>query len=188
MSIFCDYLHTIHVLQPLDVGLFSSFKSYVGLALNALVGSSDGRVPTSGDTYPKDHCGGWPKSLTPLNLMSEFRKTGIHPLNPGCIHDRVADPSKATEQPEALEVCLSTSSPISSSHVSSGHVDTAGSFNSLETNAESMTSESKSPVSSLSDAMDALLIQPKLTRKLQRKQNHITVRLFALQTMISLRN
>jgi len=33
-----------------------------------------------------------------------------------------------------------------------------------------MTSEPKSTVSSLSDATDALLIQPKLTRKVQRKQ------------------
>ena len=29
--------HTTHVLQPLDVGVFSSFKHHVGKALNALV-------------------------------------------------------------------------------------------------------------------------------------------------------
>lgn len=141
IHLLCLPAHTTRFAAP----RCSSFKNYFGLALNALVRSSDGHVPTSGD-IPKIIAEAWPKSLTPVNLMSGFRKTGIHPQNPGCIHDRVASPSKPTEQPEALEVCLSTSSPVSSSHVRSGFVDNAGSFNSLETNAGNMASEPKSPV------------------------------------------
>ena len=174
VHLLCLPAHTTHVLQPLDVGVFSSFKHHIGLSLNALIRSSNGRVPTSED-IPKIIADAWPKSVTPVNLMSGFRKTGIYPLNPGCIHDRLAAPYKATEQPEASELCLGTSSTSSSSHISSDHVDTEGSVNSLETNAESATfsissKELKSPVSSLSDAMDTLLIQPKLIRKVQRKQ------------------
>ena len=44
-----------------------------------LVRSSDGRVPTSEDIQ-KIIAEAWLKSITPVNLMSGFRKTGIHPL------------------------------------------------------------------------------------------------------------
>ena len=96
------YVYHRHALQPLDVGVFSSFKHYVGLALNNLIRSSDRCVPTSQD-IPVVLEEAWPKSLTPVNLMSGFRKTEIHPLNPSYIHDRVFAPSIATQQHEESE-------------------------------------------------------------------------------------
>ena len=45
----------------------------------------------------------WSQSLTPVNIMSGFRKCGIYPLNPGQIDDRQIVPSKvfseSTEKP-----------------------------------------------------------------------------------------
>ncbi len=82
-------------MQPLDVGVFSNFKHHVGLALNTLLRSSEGRIPTSED-IPVIMSEAWPKSVTPVNLMSGFRKSGIHHLNPGYIHDRAFAPSIAT--------------------------------------------------------------------------------------------
>ena len=35
----------------------------------------------------------WPQSLTPVNIMSGFKKTGIYPLNPGEVTDRQVAPS-----------------------------------------------------------------------------------------------
>ena len=87
----CLPSHTTHILQPLDVGVFNSFKHHVGLALNMLVRSSEGRVPTSED-IPAILSEAWPKSITPVNHMSRFRKSGIHPLNPSYIHDRLLLP------------------------------------------------------------------------------------------------
>ena len=71
-------------ITKMNVGVFSSFKHNVGLALNA---SSAGHVPTT-DDKPFIVSAAWPKRLTPINLMSGYRKTGIHPLNPGYIKDR----------------------------------------------------------------------------------------------------
>ena len=163
IHLLCLPSHTTHVLQPLDVGVFSSFKSHVGLALNALIRSSEGRVPTTED-IPKIVAEAWPKSVTPVNLMSGFRKTGIHPLNPGCIHDRVTAPSSAIVHSEKSEVPSSISGPL----------DTSGGANSLETqchadSSQSLSSVPKSPTSSLSDTMDKLLMKPKLNRKTQRQ-------------------
>ena len=50
----------------------------MGKALNALVRSSPGRVPTTADT-PKIISQAWPMSITAINLMSGFRKTGYIP-------------------------------------------------------------------------------------------------------------
>ena len=104
------------------MGVFSSFKYHVGLALNALIRSSEGSVPTTED-IPKIVAEAWPKSVTPVNLMSGFRKTGIHPLNPGCIQDRVTAPSGVIVHSQSFEVPSSVSVPL----------DTSGSANSLET-------------------------------------------------------
>ena len=48
---------------------------------------------------------GWYNSFTPLNILSGFKKCGIHPLNPGEVSDRQLAPSKAvtySSQPECL--------------------------------------------------------------------------------------
>ena len=100
--------------------------------------------------------------------MSGFRKTGIHPLNPGCIQDRVTTPSGVIVQSQSSEVPSSVSVPL----------DTYGSANSLETqchadSSQSLSSVPKSPTSSLSDTMDKLLKKPKLTHKTRRQgQSH----------------
>ena len=165
VHLLCLPSHTTHVLQPLDVGVFSSFKHHIGLALIALVRSSDGRVPTSED-IPRIIAESWPKSITPVNLMSGFRKN-IHPLNPGCIHDRLTAPSKATDRPDSPELGLGSCS-TDTTNVNSSPMDRAGSVNSLETNVGGVGS--KSTLSSISDTMDVLLTQPKLTHKVKRKQ------------------
>ena len=125
--------------------------------------SSEGRVPTTEDIL-KIVAEACPKSVTPVNLMSSFRKTGIHPLNPGCIHDRVTAPSSVTVDSETSGVPSSVTGPL----------DTSGSANSLETqchadSSQSISSVPKSPTSSLSDTMDKLLRKPKLTRKTWRQ-------------------
>ena len=161
-SISCVY-HPTRQCFTFDVGVFSSFKSHVGLALNALIRSSEGCVPTTED-IPKIVAEAWPKSVTPVNLMSGFRKTGIHPLNPGCIHGRVTAPSSVIVHSQNSEVPFSVNVPL----------NTSESANSLETqchadSSQSLSSVPKSPTSSLSDTMDKLLTKLKLTHKTQRQ-------------------
>ena len=171
IHIMCLPSHTTHVLQPLDVGVFSSFKHHAGKALNALVRSSPGRVPTTAD-IPKIISQAWPMSITAVNLMSGFRKTGIHPLNPGCIKDRELAPSKgiADSPPENFRDSVDSSSTANSieTHAppSAGHSASGG------------TVTSSSPDSSLSHTMDSLFIRPKLKRSTRRRRaayNHTAV-------------
>ena len=173
IHILCLPSHTTHVLQPLDVGVFASFKTNIGKVLNALLRSSPGRVPTTED-IPYLLSQVWPRSVTAINLMSGFRKTGIFPLNPGCIRDRECAPSTAIAADTSFESsleCLDTS---------------ASTENSVETHAPSSGASALSDIlsqssesSALSLAMDSLLIKPQLKKKTMRKQkkayNHTTV-------------
>lgn len=60
----------------------------------------------------------WPHSVTPLNIMSRFKKSGIYPLNPSEVTDRQVAPSKPYQQQskQSSQVVGSVSeSPTSSS-------------------------------------------------------------------------
>ena len=36
----------------------------------------------------------WPQSVTPINILSGFKKSGISPLNPSEVSDRMLAPAK----------------------------------------------------------------------------------------------
>ena len=61
-----------------------------------------------------DICGllgkAWPHSLTPVNIMSGFCKSGIYPLNPGKILDCELAPSKVYESESSDSISVSNSS------------------------------------------------------------------------------
>lgn len=63
-------------------------------SLRELVNKNPGRVVTTNDISSLT-AKAWPLSLTPINIMSGFKKCGISPLNPGAISDRQLAPSKA---------------------------------------------------------------------------------------------
>ena len=91
--LLCLPAHTTHILQPLDVGVFKSFKSHFHKACKQYTGEIPGQVVTV-DVLASLVGKAWSQSLTPINIMSGFRKCGIYPLNLGQIDDRQLAPSK----------------------------------------------------------------------------------------------
>ena len=94
VHLLCLPSHTTHVLQPLDIGVFKSFKSHFSKACASHIAKHPGRVITVdllaslvGEVYPH--------AFTSLNIMSGFRKSGLFPLNPSIVDDRQLAPSKA---------------------------------------------------------------------------------------------
>ena len=92
VHMLCIPAHTTHILQPLDVGVFKPFKSAYNKACKRFMADHPHRVITT------DQIAGligkaWPLSLTPVNIMSGFKKCGIYPLNPGEVTDRQIAPS-----------------------------------------------------------------------------------------------
>ena len=72
--------HVTDKLQPLDVTCFSPLKGYWEKSLNDFV-SSFGSVKVMAKSMFIDLlCKIWHKGLTPSNIISGFKRTGIYPL------------------------------------------------------------------------------------------------------------
>ena len=76
---FCLPAHTSHILQPLDVGVFSPMSTYYAQEVNKL------RVPVDKDLFPNLLARAHTKAFTLENIQAGFRAPGIHPYNPSVI-------------------------------------------------------------------------------------------------------
>jgi hypothetical protein len=112
--ILCLPAHTTHLLQPLDIGVFKSFKVFFSKACSLYLSQHPGRVITN-DKIASLISLAVPNSFTPNNIMSGFRKTGIHPLNPGVIDDKMLCPSRAFKSEAPVAESASTVQQLSGS-------------------------------------------------------------------------
>ena len=87
VHLLCLPSHSTHILNPLDIGVFKSFKSFFSKACHKYVVSNPGRVITT-DLIASLVGEAWPQSVTPINIMGGFKKSGVYPLNPGAVSDR----------------------------------------------------------------------------------------------------
>ena len=137
IHMLCIPAHTTHILQPLDVGVFKSFKSFYSKACKKRIAEHPNRVITTEQIASLIGIA-WPQSITPVNIMAGFRKCGIYPLNPGEVTDRQLAPSALFTSDDATP-------------------DTPSEDSSALADSSSVVSDRKSNASSLSD----ILVLPK---------------------------
>ena len=113
--ILCLPSHTTHILQPLDIGVFKSFKSNFSKACTNYMSKNPGRVITP-EFLASLVVEAWYVSLTHLNIMSGFRKSGLFPFNPSMVNDRCTAPSKVFEKTDTDVPLPSQVTPPSSSN------------------------------------------------------------------------
>ena len=89
--------HTSHVLQPMDVGCFGPFEKIFNGLSHKFMRESCGRSITKFDIGHLA-CRAYCKALSPENLQSAFRKSGIFPLNPQAVNQSYFLPATALEQ------------------------------------------------------------------------------------------
>ena len=94
VHMLCLPAHTTHILQPLDVRVFKSLKAFYYKACKKYISDHSGRVITT-DVIASLLAVAWPQSVTPVNIMAGFKKSGVYPLNPGEVTDRQIAPSIA---------------------------------------------------------------------------------------------
>lgn len=100
IHLLCLPSHTSHILQPLDVGVFKSFKAFFSKACPQYMAKNPGRVITE-DILATVVAEAFAQSHTPLNTLGGFKKSGIYPFNPGEVSDRQVAPSKALVEPSS---------------------------------------------------------------------------------------
>ena len=81
IHLLCLPAHTSLILQTLDIGVFKSFKSGYSKACRKYLMANSGRVITS-EVIASLVSETWAQSITPVNILSGFKKSGISPLNP----------------------------------------------------------------------------------------------------------
>ena len=87
VCLLCLPAHTSHILQPLNVRVFKSFKSNFNKACGNYMKQNPGGVITA-DVLASLVSQAYPTAFTPVNVLSGFKKTGIYPFNPSSVNDR----------------------------------------------------------------------------------------------------
>ncbi|KAJ8877763.1 hypothetical protein PR048_022218 [Dryococelus australis] len=83
--------HTMHLLQPLDVGLYKPLKSNWKKELDAFMHSHPGEKPNRVD-FSSLLTTAWLSTFIPQTIINSFRKTGIFPIDRCAITDQaIAD-------------------------------------------------------------------------------------------------
>ena len=75
------------------MAVFKSFKSHYWKECRRYLAAHPGRIITS-EVIAALLGKSWPLSVTPINIMAGFKKSGSYPLNPGVVHDWQLMPSK----------------------------------------------------------------------------------------------
>lgn len=88
--------HTSHRLQPLDKTVFGPLKRFFNQAMDAWMRSNPGKMTTIYDV-PGLVNDAFVAAMTPRNILSGFRPTGICPFNPDIFPDDVFEPSAVTD-------------------------------------------------------------------------------------------
>uniref|UniRef100_A0A1X7VAM0 DDE-1 domain-containing protein n=1 Tax=Amphimedon queenslandica TaxID=400682 RepID=A0A1X7VAM0_AMPQE len=86
VHLLCLPSHSMHILQPLDVGVFKSLKAHFNKECRDFLYSNPGKKIRSKNLESLLSLA-WPKALMPTNVMKGFKQCGIFPLNPGVISD-----------------------------------------------------------------------------------------------------
>jgi len=90
--------HTSHRLQPLDKTVYGPFKTYYNRALDGWMRSNPGQTAS---IYQIPGCvnEAFMSAMTPRNISSGFRSTGIFPYNRDVFSDAEFEPSMVSDRP-----------------------------------------------------------------------------------------
>ena len=91
--------HCSHKLQPLDKGVYGPFKTYYNNACSTWMNEHIGKAMTIYDV-PEMAGKAFTRAMTPSNILSGFRATGVFPMDMHVFQDDDFMPSFATEIPD----------------------------------------------------------------------------------------
>lgn len=94
--------HCTNKLQPLDVGILKPFQTYYSAAIDSWMMSHPGQAFT---IYNVASCVGaaYPRAMSPVNIASSFKKTGIFPFDKHVFTDEDFMSSSVTDREQVAE-------------------------------------------------------------------------------------
>ena len=93
-SLSCSVISPTHILQGLDVVIFSPLKKFIGEERNTWLRKHRGTMDKNNflAIYGRAHV----RALTPDNIKAAFKKTGVWPFNPDVVTEEMLTPSRET--------------------------------------------------------------------------------------------
>ncbi|CAH2108862.1 unnamed protein product [Euphydryas editha] len=98
VTILTLHPHTSAKLQPLDVGIYSPFKSYYNAAMESWLLKNPGKPVTIYDIAELIGIA-FTRAMTPTNIINSFKKTGIYPFDRDIFTEEDFLPSTVTDRP-----------------------------------------------------------------------------------------
>jgi hypothetical protein len=95
--------HCSHVLQPEDVGIYGPFRNYFAVEQQELLRTHPGQRITIHHIAELSR-NPFLRAFTPINIVSSFEKTGIHPFKEFLPDDIRFIPSIVTELPPGSKI------------------------------------------------------------------------------------
>lgn len=92
--------HTSHMLQPLDIAVFSPTKHYYRRAVDNRLRLRDIRIPKA--DFLEIYCETRPKSITAHNVQAGFHGAGLVPFNPATALRKLPIPTVKPPNPVIL--------------------------------------------------------------------------------------
>lgn len=136
----CLPSHTSHVLQPLDVGVFSPLKKYYRQEISKL------RSPITKNNFPNLLALARQKAFSVSNIQSGFRASGIYPYNPVVVFENLIEQVHlSTPPPLAFPISAHVQAPIDLINFNPPTPITPRGLNSLYLEARAMYGTSNSP-------------------------------------------
>ena len=175
IKLFCLPSNTTHELQPMDRSVFRAFEQYWDQEVMDFLKNHTGER-ISKERFGKLFSPVWQKSLTPKNVISGFRVTGIFPFNSNVIPERAFAPSDVSYRPSdsvsqlphesEQETNVAPSTLLSVSDLQEPDPSTVPSTSSVDDLQESdPTRPIGSPVRSPNVSFHCIMNTPKLVRK-----------------------
>lgn len=94
--------HTSHKVQPLDASVYGPFKTYYNKAINSWMRTHPGQT-ASIYAIPEIVHETFLSAMTPRNILSGYRSTGIFPFNRDIFPQEAYAPSMVTDTPNPDE-------------------------------------------------------------------------------------
>ncbi|CAH2091634.1 unnamed protein product [Euphydryas editha] len=175
--------HTTTRLQPLDVGLHGPFKTFYNAAVDSWMLRNAGHAFT---IYQIAECVGqaYLKAMTPVNIISAFKKCGIFPFDESVFTEEDFLPSVVTDRPDPqIEDNVVPSSPsilldleIESPQIPFGALDDSDQlpkFKQPEINANAQEESARPTMTTLEqkrqDSVPRITISPRPSTSRQEK-------------------
>ena len=162
--------HCSHKLQPLDRSVFGPLKKYVNSQCDAWMRNNPGKTMTIYD-IPGILKKALPNAITPSNIQTGFRVSGIYPFNRDIFSDDDFMPAAVTDRPEPIPSSSASPNTTNQQQLSQNNTSISTGNLQIESEPSRVRNSSRSPSTIVCLTTSPRPSTPRPTHKTLKPQN-----------------